>query len=86
MEAELLAEDEFDPREGGPLPKSGAVGAAGKPRPIHRGNSKGKLEIRAPPPGVWSIATDTFVFCFWQAFCWDLLRASIIVAFLTEGL
>ena len=78
MEAELLAEDEFDPREGGPLPKSGAVGAVGKPRPINRGNSKGKLEIRAPPPGVWSIATDTFVFCFSTdlAYVWSRLFTS----------
>ena len=66
MEAELLAEEEFDPREGGPLPKSGAVGAVGKPRPINRGNSKGKLEIRAPPPGVWSIATDNRLFSAFQ--------------------
>ena len=47
LEKELLAEEEFDPREGGELPKGGAYG--GKPRPV-RGNSRGKLEIRAPPP------------------------------------
>ena len=51
LEEEFLTQEEFDPRvaEGSSVPKQVAPGTAGKPRPIHRGGSRGKLEIKAPP-------------------------------------